>query len=60
MKARMLEVYMAMTWNHFLIQKPSAFDYGMDGLCRSGVWGSGWLEDRSKQPSQQCAFVPTN
>jgi hypothetical protein len=41
MKARMLEVYMAMTWNHFLIQKPSAFDYGMDGLCRSGVWGSG-------------------
>jgi hypothetical protein len=41
MKAHMLEVHMAMTWNHFLIQKPRAFDYGTDGLCGGGVWGLG-------------------
>jgi hypothetical protein len=51
MKAHMLEVHMAMTWNHFLIQKPSAFDYGTDGLCGGGVWGSSQLDDHSKQPS---------
>ncbi len=50
---------MAMTWNHFLIQKLSAFDYGTDGLCEGGVWGSGQLEDHSKQPSQHCASIPT-
>ncbi len=51
MKACMLEVYMAMMGNHLFFQKPSAFDYGMDGLCGGGAWGLGWLEDHSKQPS---------
>jgi len=39
MKARMLEVYMAMTKHQLFFQKPSAFDCGTDGVCRGGVWG---------------------
>jgi hypothetical protein len=37
MKARMLEIYMAMMENHFFFQKPSAFDYGTHGLCKGGA-----------------------
>jgi hypothetical protein len=48
---------MAMTSNHFFPQKPCAFDYSLDGLCKGGVWGLNQLEDRSKQPSWQCAFI---
>jgi hypothetical protein len=59
MKARMLEIYMAMTRNHFFFQKSIAFYYGIDGLCRVGAWGSSQLEDHSKQPSQQCTSVLT-
>jgi hypothetical protein len=59
MKARMLEIYMAMTANHFFFQKPGAFDDGIHGLCRGGAWGLGQLEDCSRQPSWQCAFIPT-
>jgi hypothetical protein len=33
-------------------QKPSAFDYGIDGLCKGGARGSCQLEDRSREPSR--------
>jgi hypothetical protein len=32
---------MAMTKKQLFFQKPSAFDYGTDGLCKGGVWGLG-------------------
>jgi hypothetical protein len=31
----------AMTGNHFFFQKPSAFDYGINGLCGGGDWDLG-------------------
>jgi hypothetical protein len=35
----------------FFFQKPSAFDYSMDGLCEGGVWGLSQLENHSRQSS---------
>jgi hypothetical protein len=35
----------------FFPQKPSAFDYNVDGLCGGGAWGSSQLEDDFKEPS---------
>jgi hypothetical protein len=32
---------MAMMGNHLFSKKPSAFDYGIDGLCGGGVLGLG-------------------
>ncbi len=41
-----------------LCQKPSAkFDYGMNGVCKDGAWGSGQLEDHSRPLRDQCAYV---
>jgi hypothetical protein len=38
-------------------QKPSAFDCGTNGLCKSGVWGSSQLEDHSRLMKGHYAFV---
>jgi len=35
----------------FFPQKPSAFDYGMDGLCKGGAQGSSQWEDHFKHSS---------
>ncbi len=35
----------------FFPQKLGAFDCGTNGLCKGGAWGSGWLNDHSKQPN---------
>jgi hypothetical protein len=31
---------MAMTGSQLFLQKPNAFDYGTNDLCKGGTWGS--------------------
>jgi hypothetical protein len=40
MKAHMLEVHTTMTRNLIIAQKPNAFDYGTNGVCKNGTYGS--------------------
>jgi len=43
----------------FFSQNLGAFNCGTNSLCRGGAWGSGWLNDHSRQPRQQWAFILT-
>jgi hypothetical protein len=29
----------------------------MNGVCKNGIWGLGWLENHSKPSRDQCAYV---
>jgi hypothetical protein len=35
----------------------NSINYGMNGACGGGVWGLGQLQDYSRWPRGQCAFV---
>jgi hypothetical protein len=40
MKANMLKVNTTITKKPNICKNPSAFDYGTNGVCGSGTWGS--------------------
>jgi len=42
-----------------LFQKLGAFNYGTNGVCGSGAWGSYQLEDHTRLMNRQYAYVST-